>query len=128
MLGMTCDETTKHFMKFPKKNGLTVVHSNAFLRTFILQDVRPNENYIKKKCCCRRKMSNQLQEIQAIADTWRQDVCASRRIFKKQVEHEQVKEGWKAVKKQEKQQQEREEQQTERKKGTTDCRNPPNLC
>lgn len=37
-------------------------------------------------------MSNQLQEIQAIADTWRQDVCASRRIFKKQVEHEQVKE------------------------------------
>jgi len=61
-------------------------------------------------------MSNQLQEIQAIADTWRQDVCASRRIFKKQVEHEQVKEGWKAVKKHEKQQQEREEQQTERKK------------
>jgi hypothetical protein len=37
-------------------------------------------------------MSKQLQEIQAIADTWRQDVCASRRIFKKQVEHEQVKE------------------------------------
>jgi hypothetical protein len=48
--------------------------------------------FIRKKSCCRRKMSNQLQEIQAIADTWRQDVCASRRIFKKQVEHEQVKE------------------------------------
>jgi len=74
-------------------------------------------------------MSNQLQEIQAIADTWRQDVCASRRIFKKQVEHEQVKEvGRLSRNMRNNSRNVKNSRQKERKKGTTGCRNPPNLC